>query len=275
MKESGSRHAAADEPGSAVLRQGRVGLVLALAAGVAGVLMAWSLGNWQTRRAEGKLAVEQRWQAAEAAAPATPRAAQLQDFSAEMPRRVRLAGRYLHAHSVWLDNRPLDGKAGLLLLTPLVLADPAGERTTAVLVLRGWAPRDPRDRTKLPAVMQPEGQIVVEGLALPNPPRVLELGEGAVGGPLPAIWQNLDYAAFSRVTGLAVAPWIVQQQGGAADGLRRDWPRPSSGVDKHRGYAVQWYSLAGLIAVLTLVLGARALWRTGATAAHPTRPPTQ
>jgi cytochrome oxidase assembly protein ShyY1 len=273
MKEAGSPHAAADARRGALRRPGRAGLVLALAAGLAGVVTAWSLGNWQTRRAEGKLAVEARWQAAEAAAPATPRADQVQDFGAELPRRVRLAGRYLHAQSVWLDNRPLDGKAGLLLLTPLVLADSAGGRATAVLVLRGWAPRDPRDRTKLPAVMQPEGQIVVEGLALPNPPRVLELGEGAVVGPLPAIWQNLDYAAFSRVTGLAVAPWIVQQQGGAADGLRRDWPRPSSGVDKHRGYAVQWYSLAGLIAVLTLVLGARALRRGGAPAARPTRPP--
>jgi len=215
MKEAGSPHAAADARRGALRRPGRAGLVLALAAGLAGVVTAWSLGNWQTRRAEGKLAVEARWQAAEAAAPATPRAAQVQDFGAELPRRVRLAGRYLHAQSVWLDNRPLDGKAGLLLLTPLVLADSAGGRATAVLVLRGWAPRDPRDRTKLPAVMQ-------------SRLRRLQPGDRTGGGAL-------DRAAAGR-RGRRVAARLAAafQRRGQASGLCRAVVlagRPDRGAD--------------------------------------------
>jgi surfeit locus 1 family protein len=40
------------------------------------------------------------------------------------------------------------------------------------------------------------------------------------------------------------------------------WPRPDAGVERHRGYAFQWYSLAALIAGLTVYFGGKALRRT-------------
>jgi cytochrome oxidase assembly protein ShyY1 len=178
-----------------------------------------------------------------------------------LPQRVRLAGRFVHDKSVWLDNRPQDGRAGLILLTPLVLADSAPGRATVVLVMRGWAPRDMQERTRQPKVAEPRGEVVIEGLALEHPPRVYELSSVAEPVPLPALWQNLDFGEYARASGLQVQPWVVQQEGGPDDGLVRNWPRPASGVERHRGYALQWYALAGLIALLTVVLGGRALWR--------------
>jgi surfeit locus 1 family protein len=47
---------------------------------------------------------------------------------------------------------------------------------------------------------------------------------------------------------------VLQQTNDASDGLVREWDRPDLGIDKHRGYALQWYSLAGLTAVLLLAL---------------------
>jgi len=91
--------------------------------------------------------------------------------------------------------------------------------------------------------------------------RVLQLGENAPVGGGPAVWQNLDYETFERASGLAVARWVVQQTGAAADGLMRNWPRLAAGVDKHHGYALQWFSLAALIAALTVFFGLRALRR--------------
>jgi len=32
--------------------------------------------------------------------------------------------------------------------------------------------------------------------------------------------------------------------------LLRDWPPPATGVDKHYGYAFQWFGLCALIALL-------------------------
>ena len=45
---------------------------------------------------------------------------------------------------------------------------------------------------------------------------------------------------------------MVLQTGAPSEGLRRDWPEPTTGVDKHYGYAFQWFGLCALIALLFL-----------------------
>ena len=130
-----------------------------------------------------------------------------------LPLRVVMHGSYLPGHEVWLENRQMDGKAGLMLIAPLRLDDGA-----VVLINRGFAARDPNDRERLPEVARPAGDVAVEGLALEQTSRVLPLGEEApVGAPRPLVWQNLDYDAFERATGLSVSRWVVQQTGGPDD----------------------------------------------------------
>ena len=46
-------------------------------------------------------------------------------------------------------------------------------------------------------------------------------------------------------------------QGGRDDKLARVWPRPDVGIDKHRGYALQWFSFALVAIVVWLVLSLR------------------
>jgi cytochrome oxidase assembly protein ShyY1 len=229
--------------------------MLALLAAAAGAIaLTLSLGNWQTRRAAQKLAIEAQWDAAEQAAPRTLSSRELPAADA-LPMRVRLTGRFDHARSVWLDNRQLDARPGFWVITPLMLDGGA-----VVLVNRGWIARDPADRARRPPIGEPAGEVTIDGLAVTHAPRLLELGEGGNAGALPAIWQNLDYAQYEAASGLAVARLVVQQTSAIDDGLQRRWVRPASGVDKHRGYAFQWYALAALIAILTLFFGLRA-WR--------------
>ena len=33
----------------------------------------------------------------------------------------------------------------------------------------------------------------------------------------------------------------------ASEGLQRDWDAPDTGVDKHHGYAFQWFALCALL----------------------------
>jgi surfeit locus 1 family protein len=99
--------------------------------------------------------------------------------------------------------------------------------------------------------------VLIEGVAVAHVPRVLDLG--APGGPLRGIWQNLDFEAYERAIGRKVARFVVQQTNDTGDGLRRAWVRPDAGVDKHRGYAFQWYALAALLAGITLYFGGKAL----------------
>jgi len=228
----------------------------ALAAAAAAIVLTVSLGNWQLRRADEKLALQAAWDRAEQAAPVPVSGIDVASVAERLPLRVRLRGHFLFASEIWLDNRQMDGLAGLVLITPLRLADGA-----VVLVNRGFARRDPRDRMRLPAVARPDGEVMVEGLAVAHPARVLQLGEDAPPGSGPVVWQNLDYDAFERASGLAVARWVVQQTAGADDGLLRNWPRLAAGVERHHGYALQWFSLAALIAALAAFFGLRSLRR--------------
>ncbi|MDM0043183.1 SURF1 family cytochrome oxidase biogenesis protein [Variovorax dokdonensis] len=71
-------------------------------------------------------------------------------------------------------------------------------------------------------------------------------------GPSPsAIRQNLDLDAYRRETGLPLRTgFSLQQVGPASEGLKRDWPAPALGIDRHYGYAFQWFCLSAVVAIL-------------------------
>jgi surfeit locus 1 family protein len=73
-------------------------------------------------------------------------------------------------------------------------------------------------------------------------------GQGAQGAS--RIRQNLDLDAFRTETGLPLAEGSIVQTGAASEGLQREWPEVASGVEKHYGYAAQWFGFGGLMAIL-------------------------
>lgn len=230
--------------------------VLAIAFGVTLTMLAVALGNWQTRRGDAKEELQARWGAAETATPvAISGREQAQAATLRLPLRVTLRGELLPKSTVFVDNRALDGVAGFQVVTPLRLAS-----GLIVLVNRGWHARDGRDPAKIPAVATPHGNVEVEGIAIERLPRLLELARTELPA-LPGIWPNLEYEAFERSAGMDVVRFVVLQTNDDGDGLRRSWPPPVAGVERHRGYALQWYGLAALCAGLTVYFGGRALFR--------------
>ncbi len=217
--------------------------IVVLVAAVAAAAVTARLGVWQLSRAAEKEALQASLDSRGAAPPlaAAELARNAADAAAQHHRRISLQGRWVGGRTVYLDNRPMDGRAGFYVLTPLALPD--GD---AVLVQRGWVPRDAADRSRVPEVATPEGPVSVEGRIAPPPSRLFELGAEGQG----AIRQNLDLDAFGRETGLRLRPLSVQQTdaaGAPADGLLRRWPAPAVDVHKHYGYAFQWFALASLI----------------------------
>ncbi len=76
------------------------------------------------------------------------------------------------------------------------------------------------------------------------------------------IRQNLDLDAFKRETRLPLRTDLtVLQSGAASEGLQRDWTAPSLGIERHYGYAFQWFSLSALIAILYVWFQFIAPWR--------------
>ena len=199
----------------------------------------FSLGQWQLRRAAQKEALQlSRQTMNKLGVLDTPALLQLSDPVQAKDRAVRLTGRWVAAKTVYLDNRPMGDKIGFWVYTPLVLA---GSDQT-VLVQRGWVPRNFMDRSSLAPIETPEGTVIVTGRIAP-PPSKLYSFDGADQG---RIRQNLDIASFRQETGQPLLNMSVVQLGLASEGLLRDWPAPNLGVDKHYGYALQWFALSGL-----------------------------
>ena len=224
-----------------------IGGLLIFLATLSGVGMTASLGLWQLDRAQQKesMARERQSRAAQ-----TELDARVLDSSAwgrarqdELQhRRIRVAGHWQAEHTVYLENRQMHGRPGFLVVTPLRLQG----SSTVILVQRGWAPRHFLDRTALPEIQTPTGLVTLQGRLAPWPSRIYDFG----GQDLGPIRQNLDWSAYRLQTGLDLAESSLLQTGDDGAGLQRAWPDIASGVEKHRGYALQWFALSGLIALL-------------------------
>ncbi|HQS98984.1 MAG: hypothetical protein B7Y26_01365 [Hydrogenophilales bacterium 16-64-46] len=211
------------------------------------LLTLW-LGNWQSGRAEEKRAMQVRVDAAMREPPVHVGAEALDRVSV-LDRRIEVTGRFDDAHTILLDNRVYQGRAGYHVLTPLRIEG----GTRALLVNRGWLPAG-ADRSRVPHPPVATDMVHLEGRAIDPHSRYLELGNASPQG---RVWQNLDFERYAAQVGLPLQPVLMLQTSPQPDGLMRDWPRPDTGVVTHVGYAFQWYSLASTLAVLWLALNIR------------------
>ena len=200
----------------------------------------FSLGQWQLRRADQKETLQAAVEAQEVLPALDNRAlVATKSVADQMHRTVVVQGEWQPKHTVYLDNRPMSGKSGFWVITPLTLQD-TGQ---VILVRRGWAARNFNDRAILPDVQTPAGLVTVTGRIAPPPSKLYEF-KGEDAGRLR---QNIDLEAFRLETGLPLLDASVLQTGGSSEGLLRDWAAPNLGVDKHYGYAFQWFGLFALV----------------------------
>ncbi len=209
-------------------------------------LTAW-LGSWQSGRIAEKEAQQSLLESRRDEAPVvlTSSSGRAEDL---LWRRLRASGRWLAERQVFVDNRIHEGRAGFHVVTPLAIEGGRG----VVLVNRGWVARTAA-YPAAPSVPVPEGRVTVEGLATLPPRRVLELSAETVEGN---VWQNLSLEKYASRMRLSVAPVVILDSK-PAPGLAAVTEKPDAGIDKHREYALTWYSLAATVAALWLFFGIR------------------
>jgi surfeit locus 1 family protein len=235
-------------------RRARMHFWLVTLATLVGILVTASLGRWQLSRAAEKEALQSRLDergrlpAIDGMTLLVSATGAPDEAATLIHRPVELEGYWMAEHTRYLDNRQMGGRPGFFVVTPLKLAT-TGDGV--VLVQRGWVARNFQDRLQLPPVETPQGvRVRIQGRVAPAPSRLYEFEGAQISQGSSSIRQNLDLAAFRTETGLALAPLTVLQTGAPSDGLLRDWPSVGTGVDKHYGYAFQWFGLCGLIAIL-------------------------
>ncbi len=217
-----------------------------------GVLSTFALGSWQLSRAAQKesLAAEMSARASEAPLGGTELLAllapgvQASIAATHWYRQAHFRGRWLPEKTVYLDNRQMDGRQGFFVFTPFQLE---GGGKPVVLVQRGWAPRNFEQRAQLPPVDTDSELVDLSGHLAGSPAQTFSLGSDQKDSGFNRIRQNLSLDAFRAETGLPLAVFTLVQQGPDSDGLSRHWAPVSTGVEKHYGYAFQWFALCALI----------------------------
>lgn len=199
------------------------------------VALTVAAGIWQTQRALYKSALQARYEMQAKADPVALPGGVIDDATYRY-RRVSVRGQFDPAHEVLLDNVILKGVPGYQVITPLKLA----QGNAYVLINRGWVARG-ADRNLLPEIRVPLGVVAIEGIAVPPSGHYLELSAQTVEGK---VWQNMHFKRMQAQLPLRLQTLMVTQLKDNGDGLIRHWERPDTGMEKHAGYAFQWFSMA-------------------------------
>ena len=207
------------------------------------VAITLALGRWQLSRADQKEAYQALTESQGRLIPLDAQTLlSTRDQMSLVHRKVVLRGRWLAQHTIYLDNRQMNDKVGQFVLTPFQMEGSAA----VVMVQRGWVARNFMDRLKVTPVSTPAGVVDLQGQIAPPPSKLYELGQAEKT----VLRQNIDLKGFSAEIDLPLLSVSVQQSGAASDGLLREWHQVASGVEKHYGYAFQWFALSALISIL-------------------------
>ncbi|MBA3995674.1 MAG: SURF1 family protein [Candidatus Accumulibacter sp.] len=228
-----------------------------------------ALGQWQWGKAAVKDDLQTLLDTRSAEAPVQLAATPV-DAAALRYRRIVVRGVWEPQRQILIDNRIYRERAGYHVLTPLRIEGGA----TRVLVNRGWIPALP-EHSRVPVVDTPAGPVDVSGLAIVPSARFFTLGADAgsaagTGTQWQTVWQNLDLARYRAVVealeadgangaeDFALQPVVVQMApDSAGGGFAREWPRPDERIERHLGYALQWWSFAATTVLIWLFVNFR------------------
>jgi len=204
------------------------------------------LGIWQLNRAEEKQILLEQWQQ-EAQNLGWPEQVA---SGLDNGRPVTVTGLF-GEHSWLLDNRTRDGRAGYEVLTDFYpLQGPP------VLVNRGWIAA-PRTRDELPDVFPPEGIFSLTGRISPYPEPPVLSGDSTPAEGWPRRVQTLPVSVARAEIAQLPSAVIRLQDGDEPGAYRADWKPDLMGPQTHYGYATQWFALALVLAILTVVASYR------------------
>lgn len=234
-------------------------LLCALALGTG----TFQLGQWQSRRAVEKQALEDRRAAALSQDVLTLSDGNLPDPESFRFRKVRLQGHFIPGAWVALDNRQINGRPAVSIIQAFK-AQPHG---FVVAIDRGLLPRDPAAPRQTPVFQEQDADVTIEGFLQVRFARTAELWGIRVADDSRIHrngreWSNFSTGDFERefaqpLQEMRLGNYVVVQADADSDGFYRVQPQWTSEVGKHRGYAFQWYSLTALLAVMVAIL----LWR--------------
>ena len=187
------------------------------------------LGFWQLDRAEEKRRIVEQYRTNQQATPAT--VAELIAEDSLQYRSAWLKGQLDAQRRLILDNRVKNGRPGYEILEPLRVDG----LDQTILVNRGWVSAS-LDRTQLPQVEPVTATVQLRGSLYQS-----------LGG------YHLD-DGFGLVShGEDFFPYQLRLDQDSPGALQTGWATVSVQPAKHTGYAVQWFVMALVLLLMTVI----------------------
>jgi surfeit locus 1 family protein len=160
--------------------------------------------------------------------------------------QLKVTGQFDADHQLLLENIIVGGRNGYYVITPFITAADA----PVLLVNRGWLQKTQQDfdpgRIALPAP-----RLTVRGRAGALPRAGIRMGEPVTPSPT---WPKFAvYPVLEDVEvalGRPVQPFVLLLDPNDAHGYYRDWVPNAIGPGRHFGYALQWFGMAIVLALL-------------------------
>lgn len=213
-----------------------------------------SLGFWQLQRAEEKRNIQESWEKQQALPPVPLE--ELGDTSNSLYRRVSLTGHFVPQRYWLLENRVLNGQVGYEILMPFRLTAGADNSGPLIVVNRGWVPAGDY-RTDVPQVTTPSGEVRISGsLITPGHNRLIQDPPADVASwPARVLQADLEVLAAQLKAAGVSQPFyqhVLQIEPASPGAFTTNWQPINTSPSKHTGYAVQWFTMAFALVVLTL-----------------------
>ena len=214
---------------------------------IATIAFLVSLGLWQLERADQKRTIEA------AILNANTGPVELIANGRELLDKeyydVRLQGNYLSDKQFIYDNQIVDQVSGYYVLTPFILTDQLG----VILVNRGFIPwNGQRERLADIAVDSASREIKVQ---VSSPIKRMELKATDVSRQFPVLIQAIDFDVLEEVSKLKFVKVVGLLDPSSSDGYVRKWEPYTGSIEKHIGYAIQWFLMALVLAIIGLRIG--------------------
>ena len=213
---------------------------------VATLALLISLGFWQLDRANEKRAIEN--QIARANSGDLELINSVEFLKEKEYYHVRLQGAYIDDKQFIYDNQIVDQISGYYVLTPFVLKGDS----EAILINRGFIPWNGR-RDKL-ADIDVGAKLTEVKVQISKPVRRMELEESKTTGEFPVLIQTLDLDEMSNTVSLDLASVIGLLSPESDSGFVRQWEPYTGSIERHVGYAIQWFLMALVLAFIGIRL---------------------
>ena len=213
---------------------------------IATLVLLISLGFWQLDRADEKRAIED--QIASANSGDVELVTSVEFLKDKEYYHVRLQGSYVGDKQFIYDNQIVDQISGYYVLTPFILKG----TSKAVLINRGFIPWGGR-RDKLANVDIGEKTTEVK-VQISIPVKRMELKVSETTGDFPVLIQALDLDEMSTIASLDFASVVGLLNPESENGFVRKWEPYTGSIERHIGYAIQWFLMAFVLAFIGIRL---------------------